>query len=311
MTWDDKPPKTEASIAALLLTAKRGSASGRTTVVRDALKASLRLWAEDDRLLTQGDFWRIYSYVKCPRISLPALVATQHHCWPNFDPLDVSNLDFENETDFGEWTNHFASHESTLNENRITLTHDENQGFIVDGLQRQRTIYLLDITHEISLKSARQALLDTLAEIEKFSDEHTDFDFFKLVSSTLSEKILASVKLVVRFRGLSMLRPRNDDTRHKVLNFSIHTGNSPPLALSVLRPAIGSALVTLNTNVRRVFHGTIQFRHSSRNLRNAVYRRYSRPRDGRGTRNHAHPDRRTQPSGCRSSWVHRSLAKRA
>lgn len=309
MTCTSEPPKTDASISTLMMGAKCARAANRPMVAREELIRALKLWVDENCLLGQGDFWRLYRRIKNPEIFLPTSVGIQYCNWTvNLGLQDFSNLDFEYAVNLGNWADHFAFHRSVLDESSVTFD-DEHQGFVIDGLQRLQAVSLLDFSQEISAKSARQAILDTLAEIERFSDEQTVYDFFKLVISTLSEKILASVKLVVRFRGVRALRPCNDDTRHRILNFSIHTGNSPPLARRVLRPAIGWALVTLNTNARRVFHGTLQLQRSSRNLRNAVYSRHSRPCDGRGTRNHAHLDLRPQPSGCRSSWVHRSLAK--
>jgi hypothetical protein len=298
--------KTEASVSILVEGAKRGAVAARAPAARDAVKASLESWADEDSQLTQNKFWRIYSQIQDLTFCGPNL---ENEWKLNFELPDPSDLSFVCTTNFDEWAKDYLTFcRSNLDQNRVDAD-AQHQSFVVDGLQRLRTISLLDFSQEISVKSARRAIKATLSAIENFSDVQSDNDLIALIGSTLSEKIAPSLRLVVRSHAVLTNRPCGDDTRYKVLNFSIHTGNSPPPAKSASRLAVGWALVNLITNARREGYATIPGQEVSRNLRNTICEQRARARFNRGTQNHADHGSSWQPTGYRHPRPHHSLAR--
>jgi hypothetical protein len=286
---------------------------------REMFVSSFRNWLDKDHRPRQDEFWKLFDKLQSSTVSFVDLAkTTQFEQQQEVDPTHLIQLSTGTgrEHSLIDLSKSFVSNYSIVDGTieSASATADwvlYHQSFIVDGQHQLQTIFRRDFSRYLSAKATKRALEAALRELNAF-DNGSISDLIRLVGSTLSREISSSIVLVVRIRTFLSVRLKGDQTtRDKVLNFSIHTGNPPPPTLSRSRSVVGRALVTLNTNARRILNGTLQFRRSSRNLRNAVYRRYSRPCHGRGTRNHAHFDRRTQPSGCRSSWVHRSLAKRA
>jgi hypothetical protein len=298
--------KTEASVSILVEGAKRGAVAARAPVARDVVKASLESWADEDSQLTQNKFWLIYNQIQDLTFCLPN---SKNESKLNFQLPDPSDLSFVCTTNFDEWANdRLTFYHSILDQNRVDAD-AQHQSFVVDGLQRLRAISLLDFSQEISVKSARRAIKATLSAIENFSDTQSDHDLIALIGSTLSGKIAAALKLVVRSHAVLTQRPCDDDTRHRVLNFSIRTGNSPPQAMSISRLAAGRALVNLITNAWREDYATIQRQEVSRNLRNTIREQRARSHFNRGTQNHADHGGRWQPAGYRYPLPHHSLAQ--
>src|SRR6266481_2110431 len=145
--------KTEASVSILAEGARRGAAAARAPVARDAFKASLESWADEDSQLTQNKFWRIYNQIQGLTLCEPSLANE----WKfNFRIADLSDFNLVYTTNFDELTkNYLTLYRSILNQNRVDAD-AQHQSFVVDGLQRLRTISLLDFSQEISVKSARR-----------------------------------------------------------------------------------------------------------------------------------------------------------
>jgi hypothetical protein len=316
--------KTETSVSVLSMAASRTAAHStppnEITAFRDALTSSLTSFADEDSQIDQGKFWRLYKELNVETLDLADLAkAIQVDFSWKFELPDVANLDILQTADLEKLASNFFP----VRPDRHIEVVDciaECKSFLLDqnlfpdwslSLDRSQRFFLgsfHEISHEISHKAARRAIRATIAEIN-LDDARSIDEFVRLIGSTLAEKIFRSVRLVIRARSATTSRAYDDDTRHRILTFSIHTGNSPPSAPSRSRSIVGRALVTLNTNARSSFSETLQPRHRSRNLRNSLYRGHSRPRNDRRSRNHAHLDCRAQPSRRGGSWVHRPLAQ--
>jgi hypothetical protein len=315
--------KTQASVSILSMAALRTAAhsapTNKTTAFRDALTTSLRSFADDDSQINQGKFWQLYKELSVEKIDFADLAkaAQIDFDWKFELPSDV-NLDFRHTADFDKWADCFFSVQSDPTakvvdyivecKSSLPRTLFLDWSLFIDQSHRLLLESFYEISHEISHKAARRAIKATIAEIN-LDDAQSIDEFVRLIGSTLTEKVYLSVRLVIRTRSAKKSRTCDDETRHRVLNFSIHTGNSPPSTLSKSRSVVGRALVILNTNARSAFNETLQPRHRSRNLRNSLYRGHSRPRNNCRPRNYAHLDCRAQPSRRRGSWVHRSLAQ--
>lgn len=310
MAWiesTDIPPKTEASVSLLTEGARRGAAAARdtaarATVTRDAVRAYLEGWASKE---SQNRFWRLYHQIQ----GLALCVSDVANTWKfSYELPDNSDVNFYT-ANFDEWTKDRLNFYHNILDKNCVDEDAQHQGFVVDGLQRFRAISLLDFSQEISAKCARRAVKAALSEIDNFSDEQNDHDLIALIRSKLSEKVSAALKLVVRSRAVLKRRPCDNDTRHRVLNFSIHTGNSPPPAMSGSRSAAGWALVNLITNARREDNATIQGQEVSRNLRNTIREKCARARFHHGTQNHADHGGSRKPTGYRHYRPRHSLAR--
>jgi hypothetical protein len=282
---------------------------------RDVFISSFRTWLDEDNRPKQREFWQLFDKLQSAKVDLLDLQTPfpkQHYVAPtHFFQAGISG------GKTGSLARLFPSPannilivegntESTFASTEWVLYH---QSFIVDGQHRLQAFFRRDFSRNMSAKATKRALEAALRELSAF-DNGSISDLIRLVGSTLSREISSSIKLVIRFRTFRSLRRKCDQTtRDRVLNFSIHTGNPPPSALSRSRSVVGRALVILNTNARSIFNETLQPRHGSRSLRNSLYSGHSRPRNDRRSRNDAHLDCRTQPSRRGSSWVHRPLAQ--
>lgn len=310
-------PKTDASTALLAEGAKRGAVT-QQPIVRNQLKEWLRAWSEEDSQLTQHKFWRFHDQLRDFTLHEPEFITLNEpnfifetkpvNDFFNFQIPDVSDISLSS-VNYDKWVSDKLAHYcSILDQNRMEISADQTS-FVVDGLQRLNSISLLDFTHEISAKSARRAIKAALTEIENLADEQSDLDFIALISSALSKKAAAELTLVVRVRCIISQRPREDETRHRVLCFFIHTGNSPPTAIRNSRLAVSWALVDSIPNVRREEYASIQRQKVARNIRNTLREQRARTCINRGTQGHAYRDCSRQPTRCGHSRSHHSLAR--
>jgi hypothetical protein len=283
---------------------------------KDMFVSSFRTWLEEDSRPGQREFWGLFDKLQSSKIDFADLAKTTGFEQQYSEPtcLIQWKKGVGRKHTLIDLLPSFANKHLIVEGNveSAAATSDwvvYHQSFIVDGQHRLQAIFRRDFSRYLSAKATKRALEAALRELSTF-DSGSIGDLVRLVGSTLSREISGSIKLVVRVRTFLSLRLKGDQTlRDRVLNFSIHTGNPPPPALSRSRSVVGRALVTLNTNARSTFDETLQPRRRSRNSRNSLYRRHSRPRDDRRSRNHAHIDCRTQSAGRRGSWVHRSLAQ--
>jgi len=292
--------KAEASVSILMEGAKRSAIAARAPVALDKFKASLESWADENSQLTQSKFWRFYNDIQDYTLHVTKL---------DFEIPDISDLSFGCTLNFDELAKDYLTfYRSILDQNRVNAD-AQYQSFVVDGLQRLSTISLLDFSQEISAKAARRAIKATLSAIDDIAHVQSDDDFIALVGSTLTKEVAAAVELVVRSRDVLTRRPCCDETRDRILNFSIYTGNSPPPVMSSSRLAVGWALVNLIKNARREDHATIQGQKVSRNLRNTICEKRTRARFNRGTQNHANLSGSGRPAGYWPPLHHHSLAQ--
>jgi hypothetical protein len=316
--------QTSASIlsGAAARTASSLAASDRARAYVDALTASLKSFAVEDSEIDQRWFWRVFGEFQREVIDFSNLAKA---LTPDFDlkfalPSTTDELAIWPTANFDAWIQ--SSRASTTDrqahdidifvECKRPLSSRSYVGdrSVPDRYFQQYFDVLHETYHEISHKAAKRAIRASIAELDLDTLKSID-EFVRLISSTLAEKVTLVVRLVVRARTPQCRRPHDDETRHRILSFFIHTGNSPPVALSESRLVHSRALVNLNTNARSEFNETLQPRHRSRDLRNSLYSRHSRLRDNRRARKHACIDGCTQPSRCCGSWINRSLAQAA
>jgi hypothetical protein len=251
------PPESqaEASVSILSMAASRVAAQSSprngSAGYLDALARSLKSFAEDDSEIDQRKFWRLYKELSVETINLADLakVAQLNFDW-KFELPDVANLDLLYTTNFDKLADCCFSVQpdypvktfAYIAECKSLRPLFLDRSLFVDQAQPLFFESFYDIAHEISHKAARRAIKATIAEIN-LDDARSIAEVVRLIGSTLTEKIYLSVRLVIRARFAKTSRTRDDDTRHRVLNFSIHTGNSPPSTLSRSRSVVGQALV--------------------------------------------------------------------
>jgi hypothetical protein len=328
-------PQTIASTSILSRRASRDTPA-RTAEFRDAFKTSLQTWLDRDVQIAQRKFWKLFDEVDVPAIDFKSLAKLPDFGWASKLSLPEIDLEVLQAADF--WAERTLFSYKPLFEGNCAEAFVDFRPLVVDGfqplsllsfdsvfennwcdidlqpllacdLQKLQTLSLLDFSHEISAKNARRAIEATLAEIDNFSDAESVNDLVQLISKTLSGLIASSVRLIVKCSILRKLRTDDDDTRFKILSFSIHTGNSPPPAMSNSRLAAGWALVNLITNARREGYAKIQGQAVSRNLRNTVCEQRARARFNRGAQNHADHGGGRQPTRYRHPRPHHSLAQ--
>jgi hypothetical protein len=315
--------ETDSSVRALLLNAARYHDAGHTEIFRTALTTSLRGWLDDEKTKSQRNFWQLYDELRSSTINFSKIAEELN--W-NYDlsnyietepKFEISLptayqyqpfISYQAHFDFADyciWDNSliepYRQHNLLLVEGKAdadlfrtdwVLAHNS---FIVDGQQHSTALQIW--SREISAKATRRAFKAALREIELFSNDGSVVDLVRLFGLILSREISNAVRLSVRICIAQRRLPvKRATTRDRVLNFSIHTGNPPPLGRTC--PAVGWALVR-SANAQRGRYESIPMRQSSRNLRNAVQRGYSPTRLGRSAQDHARLGRGTQSARCR------------
>jgi hypothetical protein len=321
-SFDDSPTSGTSYARSFLARVAATQASHQANpfqaeVYRDFFISSFRTWLDDDNRPKQREFWRLFDGLQSSRIALLDLLSEtafqqRKDVEPNY--FTERNIEAGKTCSLAHLSPSIASNslivegctEAASLSTEWVLFH---QSFIVDGQHRLQAFFRRDFSRYVSAKATKRALEAALRELSAF-DNGTITDLIRLVGSTLSREISGAIKLVVRVRTSRSVRLKGDQTtRDRVLNFSIHTGNPPPPALSRSRSVVGRALVTLSTNARREDYATIQRQEVSRNLRNTNREQRARARFNCGTQSHANYGGGWQPSGYRYPRPHHSLAR--
>jgi hypothetical protein len=282
---------------------------------KDILASSFRTWLDEDSRLGQRAFWELFDELQSSKVNFVDLAKLTQ-----IEPLNFEYVRWDLEV-IKEFSGIKAlsplakKHiivegplEAALADSDWVLYH---QSFIVDGQHRLQAIFRRDFSRYVSAKATKRALEAALRELTDFNNGSIS-ELIRLVGTTLSRELSGSVKLVVRIQTFLSSGLKGEQTaRDKVLNFSIRTGNPPPSTLSRLRSVVDRALVTFNTNARSTINEMLQSRCRSRDLRNSLHCRYSRPRDNRRARENACIDCGAQPPGRWSPRDDRSLAQGA
>jgi hypothetical protein len=161
---------------------------------------------------------------------------------------------------------------------------------------------------DLSARRIRSILSDVVGQLEELDPTTCVATVLSHLNEALSCGVLARADR--RRRSVNAEAAESAPSTHDwVLDFAIHTGNSPP-ALADRRPAVGRAPVSLKAP-RTVDHETVSRRENSTDFRNEICTRNTRVRLNPRSQDHPQVGRRVRPAGRRDHWSHSSLAQYA
>ena len=186
-------------------------------------------------------------------------------------------------------------------------------GVSLKGLSLPDTLFDIDAVrseYELSRRSIRAILDELLGQLANLDEVHNTAEIVALVRETFARGVLARAK----WRSKSKLSAGSTaaaSTHDWVLDFTIHTGNSPPFPAAAAHPrsaVVGGALVTTTVSPE-VGYETVRRRKNTRNLRNTVLQRSARACFGRSTPNRPSLGGCLQLAGRRSPGSDSALAQ--
>lgn len=162
--------------------------------------------------------------------------------------------------------------------------------------------------YDLSPQRIRSILCGVVGQLEELDPTECAATVLSYLDDALKRGVVTVA--VRRHRSTNVDAARSAPSTHDwVLDFAIHTGNSPP-ALADRRPAVGRAPVSLKAP-RTVDHETVSRRENSKNLRNEICTRNTRVRLNRRSQGHPQVGRRVRHAGRRDHRPHCSLAQYA
>jgi hypothetical protein len=161
---------------------------------------------------------------------------------------------------------------------------------------------------DLSARSIRSILGGVVGQLEELDATQCVATILSHLNDALKRGVLVLADR--RRKSTNLEAARSAPSTHDwVLDFSIHTGNSPP-ALADRRPAVSRAPVSLKAP-RTVDYGTISGRENSADLRNEICTRNTRVRLNRRSQGHARVVGGVRPAGRWGHRTHCSLAEYA
>lgn len=257
----------------------------------------LRLWVDSVAGETQSDSWRFLDFI-----------------WSGKDQF--VRLNSVDEFEFKDWADKFAAIESKAYRRRepepidfVWNTGAKSKKMPL-GTDQQDWMVARDKGRRYLSRREFRAILDAAFQtIETFEDAESFDAILDLFRNVIIQEV--SSRFRFRVREISSWRPNEASvTRERILNFALHTGNSPP-SLGVLCPGAGWVPVSFITVAQEMSHETVRGRKYRGDLLDAIRTKRARSYFSRGAQDRATACGRVQPAGRRCARAYSALGQRA